>query len=381
MKKTLIAAAVAAAVAAPAANAGVVIYGKMHASIDYLDENASGMVGPTGLAVSGWQVQSRASRIGFKGSEDLGNGLKAIWKVEFGVDITDNGGWNSNRNRYIGLAGDWGTFLIGRHDTPYKMAFYSTGIDMMGDTIADANAMYGFDERRASNAIAYVSPNMNGLTVAAAIVPGEGMGVGATPFGTPFTGPLAAFAPPLSAGNGMADAYSIGLMYKNNGLKLAIGYEDLGFGVTAPTVPLTTHDDTKWFLGAGYSMNAFDVSIGYEDRSAALKGGVALGADQKTWAISAAYTFGNNKVIATFGNTDTDFTAGGVLLGNTDADSWALGLEHKFSKRTKAYAIYASSERQLGGTNGVPVPGITTPAGSIPSQSGKGFSLGMIHNF
>jgi len=381
MKKTLIAAAVAAAVAAPAANAGVVIYGKMHASIDYLDENASGMVNSAGLAVKGWQVQSRASRIGFKGSEDLGNGLKAIWKVEFGVDITDNGGWNSNRNRYIGLAGDWGTFLVGRHDTPYKMAFYSTGIDMMGDTIADANAMYGFDERRASNAVAYVSPNMNGLTVAAAIVPGEGMGVTATPFNTPFLGPMAAFVPPgVPAGNGLADAYSIGLMYKNNGLKLAIGYEDLGFGVAVGAV---THDDTKWFLGAGYSMNAFDVAIGYQDRSADLSaGGVQLiAADQKTWAISAAYSFGNNKVIATFGNTDTDWSAGGVNFLNEDSDSWALGFEHKLSKRTKAYAIYASSERQLGGTSGIPTPGLTAPGAALPAQAGKGFSLGMIHNF
>ena len=180
MKKTLIAAAVAAAVAAPAANAGVVIYGQLHIALDYLDADLS-----TSGVSKVWEVNSRTSRIGFKGSEDLGNGLKAIWKLENTVRITDTGStfgshngarghWGSARNAYVGLASDWGTVLVGRHDTPYKMGFYSTGIDMLGDSIIDANSMYGIVEVRADNAIAYVSPNMNGLTVAAAIVPGEG---------------------------------------------------------------------------------------------------------------------------------------------------------------------------------------------------------------
>jgi predicted porin len=319
MKKTLIAAALAAAVAAPSANAGVVIYGKLHTSIDYFDQNAT----LTGLKQ--WRVTSRASRIGFKGSEDLGNGLKAIWKVEFGVDIADNAGWNSNRNRYVGLAGDWGTFLVGRHDTPYKMAFYSTGIDMLGDSIIDQNAMFGYNEVRASNAIAFISPNMNGLTLAAAIMPCEG-GVGC---------------------NGLADFYSLGVMYKNNGLRVAFGYEDFGAGLIK---------NEKWLLGAGYTMNAFDVAVAYQNWD------VGLPQDWKSYSLAFGYSFGNNKVIVTGGKMD---------MGFADATSWGLALQHKLSKRTSAYAAYGSSERQLGGM----------PGPIFPVNDAKAFSLGMIHNF
>ena len=179
MKKTLIAAAVAAAVAAPAANAGVVIYGKIHVSIDYLDAETSEVCSGAGTTPGGgFNVCDRTSRIGFKGSEDLGNGMKAIWKLETAVNIADGGSaggsFGSARNSYIGLAGDWGTFLYGRHDTPYKMAYYASGIDMLGDSFMDSNLLYGHQEWRRDNAIAYVSPNWNGLTIAGAVIPAEG---------------------------------------------------------------------------------------------------------------------------------------------------------------------------------------------------------------
>ena len=88
MKKSILAAAIAAAVAAPAANANVTIYGKVHVSIDSYDGSVYNWPGKDGYwdedsaNVDQWQVKSRASRIGFKGTEDLGNGLSLIWKAE-----------------------------------------------------------------------------------------------------------------------------------------------------------------------------------------------------------------------------------------------------------------------------------------------------------
>ena len=357
MKKTLIAAAVAAAVAAPAANAGVVIYGQLHIALDYLDADLS-----TSGVSKVWEVNSRTSRIGFKGSEDLGNGLKAIWKLENTVRITDTGStfgshngarghWGSARNAYVGLASDWGTVLVGRHDTPYKMAFYSTGIDMLGDSIIDANSMYGIVEVRADNAIAYVSPNMNGLTVAAAIVPGEG-------YTNPVTG---------ETFDGLADNYSISAMYSNNGLKLAVGYESLdqglpatAFGGTVPglcaTAALTPGDCTNTMVGAGYSMNGFDVSGVYIMQDYGIF-------EMDIAALSASYTFGNNKVIATIGQSDLDVP----LLGVSESETgYGVALQHMFSKRTSAYAAYRNSSANLLGNYGTDEEGV---------------SLGMIHKF
>jgi predicted porin len=118
----------------------------------------------------------RANRIGIKGSEDLGNGMKAIYQVEFGVQMTEEGDGNvvsggddniSMRNSFAGLTGGWGTFVVGRNDTPYKT---STGkLDLFADTMADNNGTVGFDDVRADNAIAYVSPNLSGFQLAAAV--------------------------------------------------------------------------------------------------------------------------------------------------------------------------------------------------------------------
>jgi predicted porin len=285
MKKSLIAAAVAAAIVAPAAaNANVVIYGRVHVSIDNYDAEGD----------SQWEVNSRASRIGFKGTEDLGNGLSLIWKAETTYDFADGGAWGSGRNAYIGLAGDWGTFLYGRHDTPYKMAYYAGGVEMMADTVLDFGDTGELDisRVRASNAIAYVSPNMNGLTIAAAIVPGEGNN--------------------FDNGTGLADAVSVSGMYSNNGLKLAAAYEDLG------------SNDTKFMVTAGYTMNNVTVAGLYQDYE-----------DDKSLLLSAGIAMGNNNFVLKYGQTDWDG-------GSDDTTMWGIGAEHNLSKRTKAYVGYAS---------------------------------------
>jgi predicted porin len=357
MKKTLIAAAVAAAIAAPAANAGVQIYGTIHMSIDYLDQSLS----EDGTVSGGvWEVNSRTSKLGFKGSEDLGNGLKAIWKVENTLRITDtasndshrgsNGHWGSARNAYIGLAGDWGTFLYGRHDTPYKMAWYSTGIDMLGDSLIDANALYSVVEVRADDAIAYVSPNWNGLTLAGAIVPGESYDDGTQVF------------------DGFADNWSIGAMYSNNGLKLAAGYEVLDQGLPSS---LGWLDDcgsgcTNTMVGAGYTMNAFDMALTWTSTE-------IDSASVDSIVFAAAYTFGNNKLIANVGQvdvSDVDPTIDGDEMG------YGVALQHMFSKRTSAYLAYTNSAGRLNYTSS-DVAGVFSDWG----EDAEGVSFGMIHKF
>jgi predicted porin len=181
MSKKLIAAAIAAAFAVPAAVAAdVTTYGIAHISIDMYNGDQGGASGRQGEGIA---VTSRASRIGFKGSEDLGGGLKAIWKMEFQINMANDdngGGWGafpvngaddvvSGRNMYVGLAGGFGTFLFGRHDTPYKI---STGkLDYFADQLGDYNGnTLGFEDVRANSAIAYISPSFGGLTLAGAVV-------------------------------------------------------------------------------------------------------------------------------------------------------------------------------------------------------------------
>ncbi|OOZ37682.1 porin [Solemya elarraichensis gill symbiont] len=450
MKKVILAAAISAAVAAPAAHAGVTIYGKMHASIDFTDNSLgwayyghgvqideigathepyrySGSFGSEDMG----GVNSRASRIGFKGTEDLGNGLSLVWKAETGYDIADGGAWGGARNAYIGLAGDWGTFLYGIHDTPYKM---STGrLDPFADTAADFNAptdfgavttnMFSFQDVRAENAIAYVSPNMNGLTFAAAIVPGAESAEVFIP-GWCDGDPSAAFCADNSpeAHDGLADAYSVAAMYESNGLFLSAAFERLPTHSTSWSVfdspsfslPIMGQQD-KYRVGAGYTMNNLTVNGVFEHRVRDF-GDISfwaydqeLEAESDIWQVSAVYTFGNNALKVAYGQGDMSMGIGKSWDSGESFSDWfgldgtfdsigaelygeqeviSVGLEHNFSKRTKAYALYTMQEATFRGKVGA--DGDLTFSTSEPFDALLGseleaenstFSMGLVHSF
>jgi predicted porin len=103
--KKILAVAIATAFAAPAfaATSNVDIYGKLHLSVNWYDDV------PT--ADSDIGISSNASRIGFKGSEDLGGGLKGIWQIESTLNMDERNGNVADRNSFVGLSGGWGTAL------------------------------------------------------------------------------------------------------------------------------------------------------------------------------------------------------------------------------------------------------------------------------
>jgi predicted porin len=325
MNKKLIAVAIAAAVAAPAAMANnTTLYGKAHMSINHSDVNNADQ----------WNVSNHSSRLGIKGSEDLGNGMKAIFKYEMSYSGLDSStAIGSARNSYIGLAGDFGTFLVGRHDTPAKVAFYAAGNERLGDSIIDLNSHFGFEELRTNNAIAYISPNFSGFKVAAALVPGEG-----------------------SNGNdGIADGYSIGLMYSGGGLKAGLGY------TSADDFAGVSTDADLLNVGASYTMNNFSIGAQWQD--------VEVGTVEKeSWALTGTAGFGNNKLILMYGESDID--------GGNDADTLGVALQHTMSKRTSVYAAFRSGED---GANKTVAKQWIGNGGT--SGTGDAYGIGMIHNF
>jgi len=330
MTKKIIAAAIVAAIAAPAAIAGnTTLYGKVHVSIDKLNSDSSG--------VDQWEVADRGSRLGVKGSEDLGNGLKAIFKYETTVQVTDGGAkggtFGSARNAYVGLAGGFGRLLAGRHDTPAKIALYATGTELLGDSIIQLTgkgdaALLNMEETRADNAIAYFTPSFSGVKAAVAVMPGEDAATGE---------------------DGLADSWSAGLMYSGNGLKAGFGYEEMS---------------TKWELynvGASYTMDNFTFGGIYQNQEA-----VTGGAESEMWALTGKVKFGNNEVIATYADTENN-------VAGEEGDGFGLAAVHKMSKRTKVYAAYASKDVDAGA-------GFSSVGGNS-FEEGSNFSLGMIHKF
>ena len=132
--KKLIAAAVATAVIAPASvMAGPTLYGKIHMDVSYLNNGGRGAAEYKEVSVN-----SNSSRVGVKGDQDLGNGLKAVYNIEWGVAM-DGSSALSNRHRYVGLGGGFGTVLLGRLSTPLKSV--GRKVDLFGDRLGDKRAM------------------------------------------------------------------------------------------------------------------------------------------------------------------------------------------------------------------------------------------------
>ncbi len=369
MKKQLLAAAVATAIAVPmAASADVTVYGKLHYSVDSFDFGAD--VGATdygqgnflipgrriqgtgddrdiGNGYNGLAVNSHSSRFGIKGSEDLGNGLSAVFQMEFGIAGDDLGNVANNRNTYVALASSWGVAGIGQVDTPYKS---STGsLELFGDNIGDYNQL-GFDDIRANDAVFYMSPNWNGFSFVGAIV-----------------------MPSASVNSDGVEATSIAAKYENGPFFASLAYESVtedwmvdldpmdnaNFAVVAPT-----DDYDKWRLGLGYTANGFHVGFIYEDRDMEFAN---LDADNSSWQLSAGYTAGNNTFKVAYGEMEADddaFTA--IGWGDMGAEQWTVGIDHKLSSRTKLYATYSDYSFDDNGNHDL---------------DWDAFSLGIVHKF
>ena len=335
MNKKIIAAAIAASFIAPAViadTANVTVFGKVRGSVDAVD--TTGAKNTTSAAVvDNVQANDRASRIGFKGSEDLGNGLKAIFHMEFSANIHSAGGADGlgSRNQFVGLSGDFGTVLTGRHDAPHSLAELGGGVNIFGDTVADMKGTYGPHAfvRASDVAVAYISPSFSGLTAAVALIPSEN---------NAGTGPTSA-----ANGDGLADSVSWGLIYSNGGLRVGLGGHE---GDAA--------DTDRWSASIKYKMGDFQVAAVYEDRESGANN------DIENFTINGKYTMGNNALKVQFFDSDQD-------TANLDQDGWAIGLDHNFSKRTQAQVTYVSVDSENNG------------AGAI--EDGDVFSVGLNHTF
>jgi len=388
MNKKLVTLAVAAAMAAPAAAmADATLYGKLNVGINYVDQD-NGFEGwglSDNKAVQGWTLdgsstaripfittpQGPSNRIGVKGSEDLGNGLKAIYQIELGFSLSDSANTPVSgnetitmRNTFAGLSGSWGTFLMGRHDTPLKI---STGpLDLFADTLADYNNTVGFQDLRADNAIAYISPSFSGFTFAAAVHAGGG-----AQFPSGYNTEV----------DSLAEAYSFAGIYKNGPWYGSLAYEGLNKDM-GTAVALDAETWGKWRVGLGIlDWNGFTLTGVYEGWQNGLW---ADGLDANLWNVQAGYTFGNFMVKAAYGSNTTQDTLAVIapnfaaIYGNDDYNfkTWSFGVDYNMSKRTKAFLLYTDNT-----ADDVGVCDVAARTCDDFSLDWTGFQLGMMHNF
>ena len=376
-KKLIVVALAAAVFSAPALadTANISFYGIADLSYDFINNgtSAAGVAGANKTNVS-----SNVSRFGLKGAEGLDGGLSVIWQIEQQVNIDNTNeaggtGTFATRNSFVGLKSDSaGTVLLGRHDTPYKLA--TRKLDPFGDSIADSRALTGgvtspttvdsagtaFDGRP-TNTIHYATPKLGG-----------------------FTGRIA-YANLTETNTTAAQAknslMSMAAIYDAAPFFGSLGYEEHKLNVTR-----VGGKESAWKLGLGYTMmDAFTLGFAYEKTSdnlctAVLAGGcAAVGNDRfghNAYYLSGNYKMGMNAVKLAYGR------AGQLAsTANTGANQFSLGYDHGLSKRTKLYAIYSrisnKTASDYGFSQSTSAASTVNGIGSSPSV----VSLGIKHSF
>ncbi|MCG9051692.1 porin [Laribacter hongkongensis] len=369
MNKKLIAAALASAFIAPAVLADVQIYGVMNADVESV--KATGAVNPSKDIKSATRVSSNTSRIGFKGDEDLGNGLKAIWQVEQFVFLDGSNGTGSKasqdamnrfatRNSFVGLdVNNVGQVLLGQYDSAYKVLVVP--VNPLGDGIADINVTtFSRANNRLKNSVHYYSPSWAGFKVGASYGFGETHG----------TTPSSEWA--LAASYDIA-GFNVGAGYtrKNDGLLGASNNIGTAYDVNDPL-----HASDAWKAVVKYTIADTQIGAGFERIKVTYNDLASSSISQNSWTIGAVQKFGAFGIGLAYVKIN-DFS--GEDADNTGANQWTLSGTYDLSKRTQAYAFYtriSNDENAKINFANNPIAG-GVGAGSNPT----GFGLGLKHTF
>ncbi|MBI3716112.1 MAG: porin [Betaproteobacteria bacterium] len=368
MKKNMIALAVLGALAAPAAMAQsanpVTLYGRVYALVENV--SAAGVTSSTGALVPAIPartvVQDGNTYIGFRGTEDLGGGLKAWFQVESTGVVDVGGGLFANRNSGVGLQGPWGSFLIGRWDSPFKNL--ELAVDPTGElTVADPEAIIGDKNaftRRPNNNVQYWTPNMAGFSMRFSYVANEGK--------------LAATAT-ASAVN----PYDVGFhaQYAPSGSPISGGYAWEKHHDQAGATATSGIDEKGQLLYVKGQFGGFMISAMGQRFNKQTK------VDTKVSLFTSQYDMGPHSFWALYGRTKGGQALTPSTLVAPEGKMAAIGYYYNFSKRTTFVAVYSKITNNAAAnytfnSNASVIAG--GPALAL-DQDPRGFGVGIRHLF
>jgi predicted porin len=275
---------------------------------------------------------------GFKGSEDLGNGLKAIFLIDFQYETTELSGV-SDRDQWVGLDSGFGKLRMGTISTVYKShgamidPVYRTVVQGRGiglqSNLHNKNGDDGY-EGRATNTFRYDSPTFSGFSAAAHYTLQND-----------------------TATNSTNSPWGIGGQWQGGAFLVFADYITSDAG----------GDDDAWALGGRWGFDKFAIFGQYENDGGLISSsGNAItgifdlaqsslqvspdedpeGDGANTWFVGGTATFGNNMLYAAYGQqADSSNTYYDDLGFDTGYDSWNIVGVHNLSKRTLVYAGYA----------------------------------------
>ncbi len=349
MQKKLIALAVAGLISAPVfAQSNVTVYGIVDAGMAYGEHGANEFQGLAGGAVNG-------NRVGFRGTEDLGNGLKAVFQLEQGFDIgngTASPGVGTpdrdsvfSRQAYAGVSGAFGMVSMGRQ---YAPGYFTSAVDVVDGATASPQAILSggagltvtpASPARWDNSLAY-SGSFSG--VSARLI-------------------YSARASETATSPDNDDAYGLSLGYDNGPIKLAAIYHQLNDAAAS-------NDQKEWLVGGSYNFGVVALSASYQEGQDV---GFVPNLDADVWTVAATANVGSaGKVILGYGEAEFD------NIANSGAESYTLGYQHSLSKRTIVYA-YANRTENESATGRFGLVG----GGAVTGDNSDWYTVGIRHTF
>ena len=373
MKKSLLALAVLGAFAgAASAQSSVTVYGIVDLGFDSSDNGAA--AGRTNGIKSGGQS---ASRIGFKGTEDLGGGLNALFQLEatiaadtggaFAVPSTPTSGLNNgyangaggfNRIATVGLqSAAFGTVNLGRQTSVIKDAY--DVVDPFGDggNIAPISAIFfggllNSDYGRISNAVKYSTPSFGGFKVSAAYGFGETAG-----------------------DTGANSNYGFGAGYANGPLNVQFAYHNQDRSTTLVLNPVQTQENELFFVGATYNFGVVKLHGAFADTKIDFP--VAVDTEFRNYMVGVSLPLGAaGNLFASYSVNDNK-TSG---VSNADSQKAAIMYTYDLSKRTNLYTGYSHTSNDANANVGLGAISGSAAAG-VNGESASAFNVGVRHKF
>lgn len=387
MNKKLMAAAVAGALAIPAGTAmaqtsTVQMYGLFNVEYAPYVKNPDTAAGVSRYTTD--EINSGASRIGFRGQEKLGGGLTAWFQCETDVrflngNISDNPDgeifdthapttW-CDRNSALGLRGGWGNFYIGNWDSPTKRVTSATR--MLNETgwlgaqrYLMTLAGWGYSHR-VTKSLNYDSPNFGGFTFA-------------------LQGTTEQAARNQAETNLGVDGriYGANGMYSAGPLVVGLGYaryeNNIQFATGGAQVAIDGTDDTVWVFGINYTFGNFKVGFLMSDIEAERAAAGAADFERRSYSAALEWTIAGPHMLR-FGWTHAGNIegTGAAPLTSGSANVYQISYNYSFSKRTTGAIGYITVDNGDGGV--YPIQGLS--ASMRPGERSSALSLQLTHTF
>ncbi|WP_096698395.1 porin [Polaromonas sp. AER18D-145] len=359
MKKSLVALAILAAAGVASAQSSVTLFGVVDAVYAHGSGSGVGSSSKSQLTDSGYN----SSRLGFRGTEDLGGGMSASFWLEAGMNndngsgdltslnnqtggTTGGGGLTFNRRSTVSLASGLGELRLGRDYTPQfwnQTVFDPFGTNGVGTTQTLNSSLGGNTAVRASNSIGYFLPgNLGGFYGQFQAYMGENNKTGAAT---------------EKDGNGSA----IRLGYANGPINVAMATSSTKFAATATTGKIRSTN-----LGGSYDFGvAQAMALVTRDKVSSTPTSVT----GKGALIGALVPMGAGQIRVAYSTYKTD------AAGTPKSKKWALGYVHNLSKRTALYTTFARVTNSGGASQAL------NGAVTAVNARSTGYDFGIKHSF